>query len=253
MSTALLDHPLLAARYFFPRADPPPARVRVEVDVDGATLSCARFPTPPGGLTVLHFHGNGEVAADWADGGLPSWLAARGHGLFLAEYRGYGGSTGEPLLGQLLADVGALVCAAAPPPGRLVLFGRSVGSLFAMEAAARFPAAGLVLESAIADPLERLLLRVDPSELGVSEDAFAAGVSALLDHRSKMASFAAPVLVLHAEHDGLVDVSHGRRLAAWAGGRATLRTFPRGDHNSVLAENEGEYLAALEAFLDGIR
>jgi len=249
MPLALLDHPVLAARYFFPRPDRLPSRVRVDVEVEGATLCCARFPAPPGGLVVLHFHGNGEAAADWADG-FPSWLAARGHGLFLAEYRGYGGSTGEPLLGRLLSDAGALVAAAGAPPGRIVLFGRSVGSLLALEAAARFPgAAGLVLESAIADPLERLLLRVDPAELGVTEEDFAAGVSARLDHRAKIAAYGGPVLVLHAEHDGLVDVSHGRRLAAWAGARATLRTFPRGDHNSVLAENEAEYLGALEEFL----
>jgi len=249
MPPALLDHPVIAARYFFPRPDRLAPRARVEVAVEGAVLSCASFPAPPGGLVVLHFHGNGEVAADWADG-FPSWLGARGHGLFLAEYRGYGGSTGTPLLGQLLDDVGALVSAAGAPPERIVLFGRSVGSLFALEAASRFPGvAGLVLESAIADPLERLLLRVDPAELGVTEEAFAAEVSARLDHRAKLAAFGGPVLVLHAVNDGLVDVSHGRRLASWAGARATLRTLPSGDHNSVLSENEAEYLGALEEFL----
>ena len=91
-----------------------------------------------------------------------------GWDLLLAEYRGYGGSTGEPLLGRMLDDVEAVLRAAGPPE-RLVVFGRSVGSLFALEAVARCPGvAGLVLESAIADPLERLLLRVTPRELGVT-------------------------------------------------------------------------------------
>jgi alpha-beta hydrolase superfamily lysophospholipase len=74
-------------------------------------------------------------------------------------------------------------------------------------------------------------------------------VSRRLDQRAKIAGYHGPVLVLHAEQDGLVDVSHGRRLAAWAGGPATLVTFERGDHNTILRENREGYLDSLAAFL----
>jgi hypothetical protein len=201
---------------------------------------------------VVHFHGNGEVVSDWQDG-LEAFLGSLGWDLLLAEYRGYGASTGEPRLGRMLADVGP-VLEAAGPPGKVVVFGRSVGSLFALEAVARFPdVAGLVLESAIADPLERLLLRVDPRELGVDAGAFAAAVRSRLDARAKIAAYRGPVLVLHARHDGLVDASHGERLAAWAGGPVTARILERGDHNSILAENEEAYLEALGEFLAAVR
>jgi uncharacterized protein len=245
----LLDHPLISERYFFPRAARP--RSRLDVDAGDATLACALHRTSSEGRTVVHFHGNGEVVADWQDG-FPEVVGRMGWDLLLAEYRGYGASTGEPRLGRMLDDVAA-VLRAAGPPGKLVVFGRSVGSIFALEAVARLPAvAGLVLESGIADPLERLLLRVAPRELGVDAAAFQAAVAARLDHRAKLAGYRGPVLVMHARHDGLVDLSHGERLAAWAGGRATLRVFEAGDHNSILAENQEAYLGLLEDFLAAV-
>jgi len=246
----LLDHPLIAARYFFPRAARP--RSRLDVAVGDASLACALHRSDPEGHTVVHFHGNGEVVADWQDG-FPEVIGRMGWDLLLAEYRGYGASSGEPQLGRMLDDVAAVLRAAGPPE-KVVVFGRSVGSIFALEAVARVPeVAGLVLESAIADPLERLLLRVTPRELGAEAGAFEAAVAARLDHRAKIASYRGPVLVMHTRHDGLVDVSHGERLAAWAGGPATLRVFETGDHNSILCENQEAYLSLLEAFLAAAR
>jgi len=248
--TDLLDHPLISERYFFPRRAAP--RSRLDVEVDGAVLACALHRSDPEGHTVVHFHGNGEVVADWQDG-LDEAVAAMGWDLLLAEYRGYGGSTGEPLLGRMLDDVEAVMRAAGPPE-RLVVFGRSVGSLFALEAVKRFPGvAGLVLESAIADPLERLLLRLRPRELGVSGAEFEAAMAARLDQRAKIAAYPGPVLLLHTRRDGLVDLDHAERLARWAGGPARLRVFEEGDHNSILAANAGAYLGEVAAFLSEVR
>jgi len=246
----LLDHPLISERYFFPRVAAP--RSRLDLEVDGAVLACALHRGDPEGHTVVHFHGNGEVVADWQDG-LDEALAAMGWDLLLAEYRGYGGSTGEPQLGRMLDDVDAVMRAAGPPE-RVVVFGRSVGSLFALEAVARYPTvAGLVLESAIADPLERLLLRIRPRELGVSGVEFEAAVQARLDQRAKMSGYRGPALLLHTRHDGLVDLGHAERLASWAGGPARLRVFEEGNHNSILAENAVAYLGELERFLARVR
>jgi pimeloyl-ACP methyl ester carboxylesterase len=248
--TDLLDHPLISERYFFPRRAAP--RSRLDVEVDGAVLACALHRSDPEGHTVVHFHGNGEVVADWQDG-LDEAVAAMGWDLLLAEYRGYGGSTGEPLLGRMLDDVEA-VMRAAGPPGRVVVFGRSVGSLFALEAVRRFPGvAGLVLESAIADPLERLLLRLRPRELGVSGAELEAAMAARFDQRAKIAAYPGPVLLLHTRRDGLVDLDHAERLARWAGGPARLRVFEEGDHNSILAANAGAYLGEVAAFLSQVR
>lgn len=249
---SVLDDPLLNHRYFFPR----PARFPepVWVDVGDAQLGCAFHQVDGAALTVVHFHGNGEVVRDWLEEGFPQRFAALGCSLLLAEYRGYGMSTGEPALGRMLDDAEKVIAAADLPPERLVLFGRSVGSIFAIHAASRFPnVAGLILESAIADPLERLLLRMDPAEVGLTPGAFAEQVSARLDHRQKMAAYRGPVLVLHTRFDDLVPATHAERLSEWAAGPVTTRIFERGRHNTILAENDAEYFEEIRKFLERVR
>lgn len=236
MADRLLDHPVISERYFFPRREPLPGATRVVLD-GGEELACHRAGAGPRCPWVLHFHGNGEIVADWIE--LAEVLVEAGVGAFLAEYRGYGGSSGRPALDALLDD--ALVvadhAATGVPWERLVVYGRSIGSLAALHVAANRPVGGLILESGIADLLERLEIRLHPSELGVDAPTLRAAVSARFDHEAKLAATRCPVVVLHTTHDHLVHVSHAHRLAAWAGARGRLVEYPRGDHNSIFAHN----------------
>lgn len=249
MAQSILDHPTLSRRYFSPRREAPPDIFWIECHE--ARLACAYVAPHPEALTLVHFHGNGEVVADY----LPEFaadLTALGVNVLFAEYRGYGASSGEPGLARLLDDVPAIVTALPVAPGRLVAFGRSVGSLYAVELVHRFPeAAGLIIESGIADPLERILLRVRPEEVEATPVELAAEVRARLDPRAKLNAYRGPVLVLHARDDSMVDSSHAVRSAGYAG-RATLRLLPEGDHNSLFEENRDAYLAAVALFLQEI-
>lgn len=245
----LLNHPLISSRYFFPGGRAPASELGIPVA--GAELACAIHRVDPEGFTVVHFHGNGEVVADW-QGVWDRVINTLGWDLLLAEYRGYGGSTGEPLLGLMLEDVSAVIEAAGPPE-KVVVMGRSVGSFFALEAVQRFPSiAGLILESAIADPLERILLRVVPDEVDASVDDWRM-LEQRMDHQKKIGDYTGPTLLLHTRVDGLVDVGHAERLAQWAGGPTTLRIFESGNHNSILGENWDQYLAEVANFLEGVR
>lgn len=248
MSSSLLDHPVISARYFFPRQ----ARLAAPfwVDCGDARLACSYHEIDPLAHTLVHFHGNGEIVNDYL-GDFVALIQAMGCNLLLAELRGYGASTGTPQLGRMLDDVAPTLRALGQPAERLILFGRSVGSLFAVHAASLLPrAAGLILESGVADLLERLLLRLAPEELGVSRAQLAAEVAARLDQRGKMAAFPGPTLVMHTRHDGLVDLSHGQRLYDWAAGPKTLKIFPRGNHNDIMFVNFREYFAAVAGFVD---
>lgn len=240
MHRQLLDHPVIGARYFFPRPD---AVANPEI-IDG--LRCFRQRAGDGAPVLLHFHGNGEVVADWAAELAPA-LADRGLEVLLAEYRGYGGSRDRPALGAMLDDAIA-VARAAGPPENLVVYGRSVGSIYALHVAAALPVAGLVIESGIAEVLARLAIRLDAAELGVTDEQLAAAVAAELDHRDKLARFAGPVLILHAENDHLVGADNARCLAEWAGDRGELVLFGRGDHNSIWAYNGPEIIDRVVAF-----
>jgi pimeloyl-ACP methyl ester carboxylesterase len=242
---SILDHDLVTGRYFFPRRDAP-ART-VEVAVDGAVLACAAHAPHEGAPWIVHFHGNGEVVADYELDIAPK-LTAAGLNVFFAEYRGYGGSTGAPALVGMLDDVPVILSKVGVPLDRIVVYGRSVGSIYAIEAAHRASSLrGLVIESGIANPLERVLLRVSPKELGVGEAELEREAELHLDHEKKLSSFPGRTLVLHASNDQLIDRTHAERNARWAK-RSELVLFDRGDHNTVLDFNLDEIVKRVAQF-----
>ena len=168
-------------------------------------------------LVVLYFHGNVEAAAHNLP--LADALRAAGLGVFLAEYRGYGGLPGAPSEKGLYAMARRRSPSwPARPPARVVLVGRSLGSGVAVELATRHRVAAIVLVSAymsivdvgrtVAGPLATLVIR----------DRF--------DSLSKIARVASPVALLHGTRDDVVPVTMGRRLAAARPGPVGSR-YPR--------------------------
>jgi pimeloyl-ACP methyl ester carboxylesterase len=247
----ILNHPIISDRYFFPRATTIPQPFWVECE--GARLACAYHEIDAEARTIVHFHGNGEIVADYLDG-FPELIGRMGYNCFLAELRGYGGSTGAPQLGKMLEDVQQTIEAIGQPHNKLVLFGRSVGSLFAIKAAELFPdVAGLILESAIADPLQRLLLRMSPEELGTTPTELTEAVTQAIDIQHIMTRFPKPTLIMHTRHDGLVDVSHAELLAKWCGGPVQIEIFPQGNHNDIMFVNGSQYFSLINEFLDSLR
>jgi pimeloyl-ACP methyl ester carboxylesterase len=243
----IIDHPLLSSRTFFPRRAAVPDAF--EVRAHGALLSCYRAAPHPKARTVLHFHGNGEVVADYRPA-FVELLLGMGVNVVLAEYRGYGASSGKPSLGAILEDSAAVFSALELPPEKVIAFGRSIGSYAAIELASRAPLGGLIIDSGIADPLERILMRVTPEELGASRAALEAEVDRYLCHERKLAAYKGPLLVLHAVGDDLVDPSHAVRILSWARGEdRELVLLPRGGHNSILSANHARYVTALRDFL----
>jgi len=197
--------------------------VRYET-ADGIRLAGGWFPpSPPGRPVLLYFHGNAEAAAQNLP--LAASLRARGLGVFLAEYRGYGGLAGSPSEKGLYADGEAALAELrriGMPPERVVLVGRSLGSGVAVELATRHTVAAVVLVSAytsivdmgrtVAGPLARLVIR----------DRF--------DSFSKIGRVSAPIVLLHGTRDDVVPVTMGRRLAASRPG-ARYVEVPEATHN----------------------
>ncbi len=247
MASSCLDHPLLSRHYFYPWPNPFPDPFYVE----GKTcrLGCWYSRGCPDGLTVVHFHGNGETVGEYLEG-FAGRLQSLGVNLMLAEYRGYGMSEGEPGLAAMLDDIPPIIAATGMAPERLVFFGRSMGSLYALHAASLYPmAAGLVLESAIADPLERIPLRVEPWQLGVTLADVKAEVDRFFNQKKKLAAFRGRTLVMHTRNDELIPFSHGETLHEWANEPKELVVFDRGDHNNILEVNEASYFSHLERLI----
>ncbi len=243
---SILDHPTLSARLFYawPNRFPDPFFVQGKA----GKLGCWYNRAFPSGLTMIHFHGNGETVADYLDT-FAGHIAALGMNLLLAEYRGYGMSDGEPSIAAMLDDIPAILEASGVEPSRLIFFGRSLGSIFAAHAAFLYPhAAGLVLESGIADPLERVLLRVEPWQLDTTLDVLQAETDRVLNQRQKLAEFRGRTLVMHTRNDDIVPFTHGVQLHAWAAEPKELVVFERGDHNNIMEVNREAYFEHVERF-----
>lgn len=250
VNSPILDHPTLSSRYFYPW--PNHFEHPFFVEGNGFRLGCKYNKINEQWPTIIHFHGNGESVADYL-GEFEQRIAGLGANLLLAEYRGYGMSSGEPALAAMLDDVQLIVEASGLAPEKIIFFGRSLGSLYAVHGAALYPeAAGLIVESGVADPMERILVRIEPHQVGATMAQLEEAVDACFNQREKIASFKGGILIMHTRNDDLVPVSHAQRLHEWATGHKELLIFERGDHNNILAVNEKAYFAAMGKFLRGL-
>ena len=95
------------------------------------------------------------------------------------------------------------------PPGRIIAYGRSVGSGPAVDLATRRPLAGLVVESGFVTAF-RVMTRVPLLPF----DKFR--------NIDKIGRVSCPVLVMHGDEDDIVPIAHGRRLFARGPGTQAL-------------------------------
>ncbi|MCZ6545451.1 MAG: alpha/beta hydrolase [Chloroflexi bacterium] len=240
-----------AASIFFPRSDTRPAPAGATdllIDVEPGVAVAARFYVhDPAAPTILYFHGNGEVAADHDD--IAPLYHEIGLNLFVAEFRGYGQSGGQPSYASLIADAHpvverfhSLLDADGFAPQRLVM-GRSLGSGPALEVAAnasdRF--LGCIIESGAAN-IRRMLTR-----LGIAETL--ESVQLADQHEAKIRSIRLPTLILHGEHDELVPPAYAAELYDLLSDvDRDLIIIPGAGHNDILWRGMRQYFDAINAF-----
>lgn len=178
------------------------------------------------GPLVIYFGGNAEELSTLVE---PfSRLRAT---TVLINYRGYGESDGTPSADALIADARHVVRVMSQRLGsdrRLILFGRSLGSGIAVQAAAARPADALILLSPYRS-LGHLARRQLPF----------VPVDRLLRHRidARAAIEALPdeILVLHAERDYVIRPEESAAFAALLDPPPRIVTFD-GGHNIDLID-----------------
>lgn len=210
---------------------------------DGALVVAAQFPPPDErARTVVVFHGNGETLGNRFPLALD--LRARGLGVVLAEFRGYGlaKSAGPPDEAGLYRDAAAILDELARQgigPDRVALLGISLGTGVASEMATRGRASSLIL--------------VTPY---TSIPAVAAGAFPFLPARwlcpdrydtlSKAPRLHLPTLVIHGDADEVVPFAMGQQVAAAIPG-AALRVVHGGHHNDLFLRARSELVDAIAA------
>ncbi|MBM4300817.1 MAG: alpha/beta hydrolase [Deltaproteobacteria bacterium] len=249
-----LDVPEVLLRLFHPRpelslasAQPPARDLLVPVD-DHAVVGARFHPAAATAPTILFFHGNGEIVADYDE--LAPFYRRQGVNFLPVDYRGYGRSTGAPTVSAMMRDCHAVFTFARQwlPEmgyrGPLMVMGRSLGSASALELAVAYPGevAALIVESgfAYAGPLLQLL-GVNLAAIGFKETAGFRNVD-------KIRAYPGPTLIIHAEHDHIIPVSDGQALYdAAAAPDKTLLKIPHANHNDILFQGGAAYMTAIQA------
>lgn len=193
--------------------------------IDGETIR-VHVLNPHQNKAVLYFGGNAESVGFQAE---ELRLALEGNTLYLVNYRGYGGSTGEPNEQALYSDAAFIFDALAERYEGISVIGRSLGS-------------GIATWLAVNRSIEKLVLVTPFDSLeGLAREHFPFYPASLLLKEAyasidRVSSIEAPTLILAASHDRIVPMVSTRRLEkAFRQGGGKIIVIPGTDHNSISA------------------
>jgi pimeloyl-ACP methyl ester carboxylesterase len=249
----LIDKPELLVYVFYPRGDAGPCptyafdlTIPVEPDV---SIHSRFYKKDDGWPWILYFHGNGEVVSDYDE--IALFYFKRNLNLVVADYRGYGASTGESTFTGMAHDAPIIyhtVRAELKALGlndRVWVMGRSLGSISALEIARRYgdDLPGIIVESgfiSVVRVMRHLDVPVDDAAFRVIDDAC----------KKMVAEITVPALVIHGEVDTIVPYDEGLDLFETLGSpKKDMLTVPAADHNTILFVGLKQYFEAITTFL----
>ncbi|MEN6390657.1 MAG: alpha/beta fold hydrolase [Syntrophomonas sp.] len=250
---ARLDHPVLQQLLFYPRNDhdqAPPGAFDYPVPVDeGVHIVCRFYTGQESWPWLIYFHGNGEVACDYDY--IAPFYTARRMNLVVADYRGYGSSSGQPGFAHLINDAHIIFKALTDeikrrsPSSPLLIMGRSLGSTSALELAYSHQndIKGLIIESGFTS-VTRLVKHLGLPAPGID---LATLENQCLD---MIAAIKCPCLIIHGEYDNLVPVGEGQIIMeTLPGPDKNFVLIPGAGHNDVIFARPELYFSAIEDFV----
>ena len=214
---------------------------------DGVRLHswwCRRTKGGENDPVLLFFHGNAGNLSDRAE--LVLELARRVQAqVFVVGYRGYGRSEGKPSEDGLFLDARAawrfLTAERGVEPGRIVIFGKSLGGAVAVDLAMDTEAAGLIVESSftsIPDMAGRHYPFV-PKFL----------VRTQMNSLSKIGGISCPKLFVHSKSDEVVPFDLGKTLFDTASEPKVFYEVVGAGHNETWLVGGEAYFEALRTFV----
>ena len=248
-----IDQPLLLGYLFYPRQDFTPCPdgafdLPIQVGQD-VSIVCRFHGVRKDWPWILFFHGNGEVVGDYDD--IALLYQKKGINLVVADYRGYGASTGNPTISYLIQDAHSLLAAVKKELARkgfrqdVWVMGRSLGSISAWELGSTHPdqIKGLVIESGFASVTRLIqLLRLPARAIALEPIE--------KERWTAIRKMALPVLIIHGARDHLIPLEEAQDL--WVNlpaGKKDLVIIPRSDHNNILQVNSEFYLETIRKFI----
>jgi fermentation-respiration switch protein FrsA (DUF1100 family) len=193
-------------------------------------------PSQEGKPVILYFHGNAQDYQYWMD--KINAFRAAGYGALLAEYRGFGGNTGDPSESGFFADaisyMNYLNNQLNVQPENIVLYGESLGTGVAVQIGSQFPVKALILESAYASTAD---IAVEKYRL------FPVRWLMIDQFRSidRIRQVRSPLLFMHAIQDQTIPIHHARKLFDAANEPKTFVTIPEGGHNDLFRNGSSNH------------
>ncbi|MDI6806542.1 MAG: alpha/beta hydrolase [Candidatus Aenigmarchaeota archaeon] len=224
----------------------------IEVE-KGIKIGCRFYVKSKNNPSFLYFHGNGEIVSDYDE--IAPLYNERGINLFVADYRGYGFSDGEPTIINMIRDSHIIFKGFKEIIERegykkyIFTMGRSIGNIPSIELAYHYQGelSGLIVESGSANTFSRLFnyvglpLPVEKSILEKIEET---------SSKKKIQSISIPTLIIHGEYDDLVPLSEGLELYENSGAEyKNSIIIPNADHNSLIFLGKDLYFSAVEEFV----
>lgn len=214
--------------------------------------------TAPVRGTVIQFHGNGENMTSHYLNAV--WLTAQGYNVFAFDYRGYGASEGLPVLKGVVEDGIAAIDYVAGrkdvEPGRVAVWGQSLGGAVAVAAAALRERPGvrvLILESTFGSYRD---MAQDVLSRSWATWAFQRPLSRLLISDGEAPNKylgrlpPCPVLVIHSADDPIVPFWLGEKLYQELREPKEFWKVEHARHLEVFARADWPYRRRLVEFLD---
>jgi hypothetical protein len=171
--------------------------------------------------------------------------------LVVADYRGYGASTGVPTLTGLVQDSPMIFKEVRSELSRRNLrsevwvMGRSLGSISALELASRYQEVmrGLIIESGFPS-IVRIMIHLGVPAFGMDLEKID---QTCLEEIKKISL---PSLIIHGEQDRLVPIHNARDIYHHLGTEEKeLLIIPSATHNDIMLVGFKEYFNALERFV----
>ncbi len=223
--------------YFPVRESNPPGAQSIRLLSGDATLKIWVVERP-GPRSLIYFGGNAEdVSAN-----LPPFASAfPDHSLYLVNYRGYGGSTGDPSESALVGDANAIYDHLHARYPEISVMGRSLGT-------------GVAVQLAAAREVHRLVLVTPYDSLAnVAGAHFPMFPVALLmrdrfDSASRAPAIRAPVLAVIAGNDEIIPRARSEALVnSFPQSQVRVTLLDGATHNSI--DLYPDYLGAVGDFL----
>lgn len=195
---------------------------------DGVRVLAWHAKAQPGRPTLLYFHGNAGSLVTRAE--RIRRYQARGYGVFMMTYRGYGGSSGKPSERANVKDAETAyraLLARGVPAMDIVVYGESLGTGIAIQLVSRVAVAGVILDAPYTSMLELAGLHYPELPAGFF-------LTDRYDSLSKIGDVKVPVLIVHGDQDGVVPLEMGERLfQALTGDKeiAVMKGAGHTDHN----------------------